>query len=142
MKHAKEWQELFRTMLAEKLANAETSDSEEDLEELVEQMLSETNVEAYYSRLLGAEERRAISNDAFGYLLQLYALDTIDSIAFEKIMTLCMHLVVFMQQRIDLPMIEQLVNLVLFSAGDAVSIKEIVEIFLKGEMPQTTAVIH
>ena len=142
MKQKKDWREVFRTMLAEKLAKAKTDDIEEDLEQLVELLLAQSRTETHYNRILGAEEKAVLTNDAFGYLLELYALGTIDRLTFEKIVHLCLHLVVFVQRQIDLPLIEQLVNLVLFSSEGDVSVKEIVDIFLKGEMPEAPAHIH
>jgi len=140
MKQAKDWREIFRAMLTEKLAR--NGEIEKNLGQLVEMLLSQADSEEHYNRILCAEERLVLTNDAFGYLLRLHSLGTIDRLTFEKIMNLCMHLVVFAQRRIDLPMMEQLVNLMLFSSGGEVSVKEIVEIFLKGELPESPAHVH
>ncbi len=142
MNDAKEWKEIFRRLLTEKLAQGEAADAGSEFEQIVQLLLSHAEEHTHYNRVLGSDEKQVITNDAFGYLLQLHSLGTIDRSTFEKIINLCLHLTVFVQRRIDRPLIEQIVNLVLFSADADVSMKEIVEFFLKGELPDKPTGAH
>jgi hypothetical protein len=94
-----------------------------------------------YPRMMGPDERRIISPQAFQYLLSLLDAGQLDPMTFEKIMNLCVHLASISPHGwIDLPRIAQIVNLIFFSGVNETTWKQLIDIVVGDEeaAPHTT----
>lgn len=106
--------------------------SDKDLKHFFDVMLSDDDDRAYY-RVLSDDEKRVISPDAFGYLVHLLMIDSIDKSVFEKVINISMQLNMFLKRRINKEMMDEIVNYLIFSGRKEISIKEILDIFFVQE---------
>jgi len=86
-----------------------------------------------YNRILGEDEKKVLTPAAYGYLIKLLNLNSIDNVLFEKIIFLSMHLNAFIRKKITKPMMDELVNYLIFSGEEDVSVKDILDIFFTPE---------
>ena len=101
--------------------------SEKELKVFMEGLLK-SNETKVYNRILAEDERRAITPEAFGYLVELLSLKSIDKNLFENVISLSMQLHVFLKRKIDKRMMDDIVNFLIFSGRGEVTIRDILEI--------------
>lgn len=101
--------------------------TQKELEKYIDSIL--TKPERSYNRILSSDEKKVISPPAYGYLMHLLMIDSIDSIVFEKVITVCLQLYVFIKKQINKDMMEDIVNYLIFSGEREISIKELMDIF-------------
>ncbi len=82
-----------------------------------------------YNRILSEDEKRTLTPEAFGYLVHLLSLKSIDRQMFERIITLSMQLNLFMRKRIDRIMMDDIVNYIVFSGRGEVTVKDLLDAF-------------
>ena len=102
--------------------------SEEELKHFMDSILQGKEIKAY-NRILSEDEKRVLSPEAFGYLVNLLCLKSIDRDMFERIITLSMQLNIFVRKKIDKQMMDDIVNLIIFSGKSEISIKDLLDIF-------------
>ncbi len=133
---------LFEHLESLKKRSKRTEQDDETLRDLIDYLLDSRDDNSAYLRTMSADERMHISNGAFGYLVNLVNLGTVDRFTFEKIMNLCLTLSGLISRRVSRAMIEQIVNLILFSGLDEVSMKDIVEMFIREDSEPGSSVIQ
>jgi hypothetical protein len=101
--------------------------SEKELKVFMEGLVK-SNETKIYNRILAEDERRAITPEAFGYLVELLSLKSIDKNLFENVISLSMQLHVFLKRKIDKRMMDDIVNFLIFSGRGEVTIRDILEI--------------
>ena len=106
--------------------------SEKEVQHLLDALLQDKENKAYH-RILADDEKRVISPDAFGYLVHLLMINSIDNHLFEKIINISMQLNLFLKRRINKEMMDEIVNYLIFSGRNEISIKEILDIFFVQE---------
>ncbi|MDO9576595.1 MAG: hypothetical protein Q7J16_01790 [Candidatus Cloacimonadales bacterium] len=82
-----------------------------------------------YHRILAEDEKRVLTPDAFGYLIHLFAIKSIDKNMFERIMTVSMQLNLFLKRKIDKSIMDEIVNYIIFSGEKDISLKELLDVF-------------
>ncbi len=102
--------------------------TEDELKLFIEAILEEKEPETY-NRVLSADEKKVLSTEAFGYLMHLLEIKSIDKFMFEKIISLSMQLNTFMKRKITKKMMDDIVNFLIFSGQGDVSIKDLMDIF-------------
>ncbi|MCF7794333.1 MAG: hypothetical protein K9N09_10425 [Candidatus Cloacimonetes bacterium] len=101
--------------------------SQDELEKYIEEIIKKP--ERSYHRILSAEEKRAITPDAFGYLMHLLLINSIESTTLEKVITISMQLHVFLKRKINKNMMDEIINYLIFSGQKDISIKELMDMF-------------
>jgi hypothetical protein len=86
-----------------------------------------------YNRIMAEDEKRVLTKEAFGYLMNLLNLDSIDNELFEKILALSIQLNSITKRKISKKTADELVNYLVFSGQDDVSVKDIIDIFFPYE---------
>ena len=102
--------------------------TEEELKLFIDAILEEKEPETY-NRVLSADEKKVLSTEAFGYLMHLLKINSIDRFMFEKIISLSMQLNSFMKRKMTKNMMDDIVNFLIFSGQGDVSIKDLMDIF-------------
>jgi len=102
--------------------------TEEELKLFIDAILEEKEPETY-NRVLSSDEKKVLSTEAFGYLMHLLKINSIDRFMFEKIISLSMQLNSFMKRKMTKNMMDDIVNFLIFSGQGDVSIKDLMDIF-------------
>lgn len=123
--------EFLKIMLTDKPARKELKKlglSEKELDDLMKSVIvrRESN---NYNRILANEERKIITPDAFGYLIHLLKLGSINKEMFEKIIILSIQLNGFLKKKITRDMIDNIVNYIIFSGIEDVSVRDLLDLF-------------
>ncbi len=106
--------------------------SEKELKIFMSSLLHRKKLKTY-NRIFAEDEKRVLTPQAFGYLVNLLTLKSIDHQIFEEVINLSMQLNVFLKRRITKKMIDDIVNFLIFSDNVNVSIKELLDIFFINE---------
>jgi len=106
--------------------------SREEVENFMEALLSEKETRVY-NRILAEDEKRVISPEAFGYLVHLLNLGSIDELFFEKVISLSMQLNMFLKKRINKQMMDDIVNFIVFSGQGEVTVRDLLDVFFLQE---------
>ncbi len=106
--------------------------SEKELKIFMSSLLHRKKLKAY-NRIFAEDEKRVLTPQAFGYLVNLLTLKSIDHQIFEEVINLSMQLNVFLKRKISKKMIDDIVNFLIFSDNVNVSIKELLDIFFINE---------
>lgn len=102
--------------------------SKKDLELYRDSMDAELGT-VIYNRILAADEKRALTPDAFGYILDLIRIGSIDKQQAEDFIFYSTQLYDFIPQKINKPMMDEIVNFVKFS-DQLITVNDIMELFL------------
>jgi hypothetical protein len=86
-----------------------------------------------YNRIMAEDEKRVLTKEAFGYLMNLLNLNSIDKELFEKILALSIQLNTITKRKISKKTVDELVNYLVFSGQEEVSVKDILDIFFPYE---------
>jgi hypothetical protein len=86
-----------------------------------------------YHRILSEDEKKVLTPAAYGYLINLLNLNSIDNELFEKVIFLSMQLNTFLRKKISKSMMDELVNYLIFSGQKDISIKDILDIFFTSD---------
>ena len=123
--------EFIKTILADKPARKELKKlglSEKEMDELMDSIIMRPESKNY-NRILGEEERRVITTDAFGYLIHLLKLGSVNKEIFEKVIVLSIQLNGFLKKKITRDMIDNIVNYIIFSGIEDVSVRDLLDLF-------------
>ena len=123
--------DVLKTILAEKPARKELKKlglSEKEMDELMDSIVMRPESKSY-NRILGEEERRVITTDAFGYLIHLLKLGSVNKEIFEKVITLSIQLNGFLKRKITRDMIDNIVNYIIFSGVEDVTVRDLLDLF-------------
>ncbi|OQY39356.1 MAG: hypothetical protein B6226_02035 [Candidatus Cloacimonetes bacterium 4572_65] len=103
---------------------------EDELLKLADQVIPKDSRPELYHRTLDEVERRAVSTEAYGYLLSLLTIKSITTEIFEKTLLLCVHLYYVSRKEISKKKLDKVVTMVTFSDVDGSSPKEILDLLL------------
>jgi len=123
--------EFIKAVLADKPARKKLKKlglTEEEMDELMEAVVVRQKSNNY-NRILGEEERRIITTDAFGYLIHLLKLGSVNKEIFEKVIVLSIQLNGFLKKKITREMIDNIVNYIIFSGIEDVSVRDLLDLF-------------
>ncbi|MFO7897043.1 MAG: hypothetical protein R6U84_08930 [Candidatus Cloacimonadales bacterium] len=82
-----------------------------------------------YNRILSSDEKRALTPEAFGYVLDLIRIGSIDKQMAEDFIFYSTQLADFVPQKVNKIMIDEIVNYVTFS-DKYVTVNDVLELFL------------
>ena len=102
--------------------------TEKELKAFMEAVLRKEGSETY-NRIMAAEEKRVITPEAFGYMINLLNNVSLNKDMFEKIITLSLQLHAFSRKRIDKKIMDEIVNFIIFSGQTDITIRELIELF-------------
>jgi hypothetical protein len=102
--------------------------TEKEVDDLIESIIVRKKPK-HYNRILGEEERRIITTDAFGYLIHLLKLGSVNKEIFEKVIVLSIQLNGFLKKKITRDMIDNIVNYIIFSGIEDVSVRDLLDLF-------------
>ncbi len=122
---------LLKSILAEKPARKELKKlglTKQELDELMESIVVHQESKNY-NRILSEDERRILTTSAFGYLIHLLKLDSIDKETMEKVITLSIQLNGILKKKITREMIDNIVNYIIFSGVEDVSVRDLLDLF-------------
>jgi len=102
--------------------------TQEELDRFLDSLLYATETKAY-NRILSEDEKRVLTPAAFGYLVHLLKIKSIDRELFENIISLSLQLNVFLRKKIDKPMMDDIVNYLIFSGQGEISVRDLIENF-------------
>ncbi len=122
---------LFDHLVSLRDSGKRTAGDDEAIRDLIDYLIESRDDSSVYLRTMSPEERQHITNEAFGYMVNLQYLGSVDRFTFEKIMNLCLTLSGIINRRVSRTMVEQIVNLILFSGLDEISMRDIVEMFIR-----------
>ena len=123
--------DVLKTVLAGKPVKKELKKlglSEKELDDLMESIIVREEPK-HYNRILGEEERRILTTDAFGYLIHLLKLGSVNKEIFEKVIVLSIQLNGFLKKKITRDMIDNIVNYIIFSGVEDVSVRDLLDLF-------------
>ncbi|MDP8268696.1 MAG: hypothetical protein P9L97_08215 [Candidatus Tenebribacter davisii] len=124
--------EFLKTIFAERPVRKELKKlglSEKELDKLMDSIIVRQESKNY-NRILAEDERRIISPDGFGYLIHLLKLGSIDKDTFEKIIVLSIQLNGYLKKIINKEMIDNIVNYIIFSGIEDVSVRDLLDLFI------------
>ncbi|MCD4796300.1 MAG: DUF494 family protein [Candidatus Cloacimonetes bacterium] len=128
-------EEIFNDVFSEKSSRKRLKKlgiSEKELKIFMNSLLHRQKLNTY-NRIFAEDEKRVLTPQAFGYLVSLLSLKSIDHQIFEEVINLSMQLNVFLKRKISKKMIDNIVNFLIFSDNVNVSIKELLDIFFINE---------
>lgn len=99
---------------------------DEKLEKLLDSYIKEQYPDSY-KRVLAIDERQTLTPDAFGYLIKLLAAKSIDKHTFESTISLAMQLSKFIKGKIDIDIVDDIVNYIIFSGQYDMNIRDIID---------------
>ncbi len=102
--------------------------TQKELERFLDSLLYSTETKAY-NRILSEDEKRVLTPAAFGYLVHLLKIKSIDRELFENIISLSLQLNMFLRKKIDKPMMDDIVNYLIFSGQGEISVRDLIENF-------------
>ena len=102
--------------------------TQKELERFLDSLLYSTETKAY-NRILSEDEKRVLTPAAFGYLVHLLKIKSIDREFFENIISLSLQLNMFLRKKIDKPMMDDIVNYLIFSGQGEISVRDLIENF-------------
>ena len=102
--------------------------TQKELDRFLDSLLYATETKAY-NRILSEDEKRVLTPAAFGYLVHLLKIKSIDRELFENIISLSLQLNVFLRKKIDKPMMDDIVNYLIFSGQGEISVRDLIENF-------------
>ncbi len=106
--------------------------TEREVTELVEAILT-PEPSKNYIRVLSEDEKKFITTEAFGYLLHLHDLGSIDDNLLEKVLSVSLQMSLFLKKMINKPMIDEIVNYLIFAESANLSIKDILDMVMVQE---------
>jgi hypothetical protein len=106
--------------------------SETELNQIMDAMVHTEKNDKYY-RILAEDEKKVLTPEAFGYLIHLFSLGSIDKNMFERIMTVSMQLHLFLKRKIDKTIMDEIINYIIFSGDKDISLKELLDVFFGPE---------
>ncbi len=85
-----------------------------------------------YKRVMNTQEKKIILPETFGYLVKLVHTQTISKEQFEKIINISLQLYEFIRKEITIEMLDVVLNFVVFTDLETISINELVDmLYLK-----------
>lgn len=83
-----------------------------------------------YNRIMSLEEKEILSPKAFGYLIDLHRIGSIDDEILEQIITIALQVGQFIKQRISRQMMDEILNFIMFSEKRNISVKDILDLLI------------
>lgn len=102
--------------------------TEEELNEYMEHVLNKDKSRKYF-RILADDEKRMLTIDAYGFLINMMNIGSIDSLIFEKVIHISMQIYGFTRKKINREMITDILNMIVFSGKDELSLRDFLEVF-------------
>jgi uncharacterized protein Smg (DUF494 family) len=83
-----------------------------------------------YNRIMSSEEKRALTPQAFGYLIDLMHIGSIDDETMERIISIALQVGSFVKQRVNRQMIDEILNFIMFSGQRNISVKDVLDLLI------------
>jgi len=82
-----------------------------------------------FFRILAEDEKKMLTTDASGFLINMMNIESIDSLIFEKVIHISMQIYSFTRKKINREMITDILNMIVFSGKDELSLRDFLEVF-------------
>ncbi len=102
--------------------------TEEELNEYMEHVLKKEKPRKSF-RILADDEKRMLSTGAYGFLINMMNIGSIDSLIFEKVIHISMQIYGFTRKKINREMITDILNMIVFSGKEELSLRDFLEVF-------------
>ncbi len=116
-------------------------ESEPALSRLLKEIFKEEHKNSYH-RIAASDERIFLSQEAFGYLLELVHKKSIDEFLFEKIVNLSMNIYQIMNKEISKSVVQKITNVMFFTSPDSVTVKDIIDWVIDSETTDDKLIIN
>jgi hypothetical protein len=83
-----------------------------------------------YNRVMSSEEKEVLTPEAFGYLIDLLQMGSIDDETMERIIIIALQVGNFVKQRVTRQMVDEILNFIIFSGQRSVSVKDILDLLI------------
>lgn len=103
--------------------------TEKDLENF-NNKFSDNFISVVYNRILTIDEKRALTPDAFDYILDLIRIRSIDKSMAEDFILYSTQLSEIISTKVNKKMMDEIINYVKFSGTEYVTANDIIELFL------------
>lgn len=106
--------------------------TEKEINEMVEALIS-SNTSRSSIRVLSEEEKKFITTDAFGYLIHLNEIGSINETLLEKVLSISLQMSIFLKKVINKKMMDEVVNYIIFSESANISLRDILDLIISQE---------
>lgn len=124
--------EIIETIFSDKQASRKLKNmnlSPKELKDYIEEIKQKP--ERAYNRILAEGEKRVLTTEAFGYLMHMLIIGSIDKNIFEKVISACMQVFMVLEERIDKLIIDEIIDYFVFSGEDELNMKDLIGIFFR-----------
>jgi transposase len=83
-----------------------------------------------YNRVMSSEEKEVLTPEAFGYLIDLLQMGSIDDETMERIIIIALQVGNFVKQHVTRQMVDEILNFIIFSGQRSVSVKDILDLLI------------
>lgn len=101
--------------------------SEEELQALIDVIEKQDDKIKPYYRNLDIIEAQAISVEAYGYMLSMYNIGSLNEITFEKVIQICIHLYYITQEQVSKNKLDKIITMINFTDFNHNNIKEFID---------------
>ncbi len=113
--------------------------SEEEIRTLIDILEEKGDKVKPYYRNLDVIESHAISVDAYGYMLSMYNIGSLNEISFEKVIQICLHLYYITQEQVTKKKLDKIITMINFSDFNQANIKEFIDTLINDNKYQMNA---
>lgn len=119
-------------ILKEKLSGKRSDEfmkslSDQELEALIDVFETQDDKIKPYYRNLDIVEAQAISVDAYGYMLSMYNIGSLDESSYEKVIQICLHLFYITQEQVTKSKLDKIITMINFAEFNQNNIKEFID---------------
>jgi len=100
----------------------------EEIKHNMEYLSSKDKPKKFF-RILADDEKRMLTTDAYGFLINMMNIESIDSLTFEKVIHISMQIYGFTRKKINREMITDILNMIVFSGKEELSLRDFLEVF-------------
>ena len=111
----------------ETLVDGLNKNIEPSISKLLKEIFKEPEERSRYHRIAAIDEKVFMSQEAFGYLLELVHRKSIDEDLFERIVNLSMSIYQIMNKTINKKIVQKITNIMFFTNPDSVTVKDIID---------------
>ncbi len=118
--------------LKQKLSGKHSEDfmkslSDEELKALLDVFEQQDDKIKPYYRNLDIVEAQAISVDAYGYMLSMYNIGSLDETSMEKAIQICLHLFYITQEQVTKSKLDKIITMINFADFNQNNMKEFID---------------
>lgn len=130
----------MKKRLADKYPNRQLEDlSDQELEDLLEMLGDRDDEKDHYYRSLDMVEAQAISVEAYGYMISMYNIGSLNKYSFEKVIQICVHLYFFTQEPVNKIKLDKIITMINFTDLNQNNLKEFMDTLVNDNKYQMNA---